>query len=179
LDALSPDERANELFSPGVAIHYVGVAGKVPSLYFRFIGAEAPIVEAFFYPIEAVYSFLTEARAYARWISKPEVSNEEIEKIAFDRAIDITLIMIDNFYKRAELMMDSFIYEVIAQWRIENRQPNIQYHAERGNILEKRKDPTLENMLEIYTKDVLRLWKFQGQADENWRDSLSHKFILL
>lgn len=169
LQTLPPDEKANELFSPRVAIQYVGEAGNIPSLYFRFIGAEAPIVEAFFYPIEAVYRFLTEARAYARWISKPDVSEEEIEKIAFERAIDLTLIMIDNFYKRAELMMDSFIYEVIAQWRMENNQRTIQYHAERGNILEKRKDPTLENFLNIYTKDVLKLWKFQGQTDKNWR----------
>lgn len=169
LQALPPEEKANEFFSPRVAIHYVGEAGNVPSLYFRFIGSEAPIVEALFYPIEAVYSFLTEARTHARWISKPEVSEEEIEKIAFDRAIDLTLIMIDNFYKRAELMMDSFVYEVIAQWRIENRQRTIKYHAERGNILEKRKDPTLENLLESYTKDVLQLWKFQGQTEENWR----------
>src|ERR1044072_6110690 len=169
LQALPPDEKANELFSPRVAIHYIGEAGNIPSLYFRFIGAEAPVVEAFFYPIEAVYRFLTEARAYARWISKPDVFEEEIEKIAFERAIDITLIMIDNFYKRAELMMDSLIYEVIAQWRIENNQRTIQYHAERGNILEKRKDPTLENLLNIHTEDVLELWKSQGQTEENWR----------
>lgn len=169
LQALPPDEKANELFSPRVAIQYIGEAGNIPSLYFRFMGAEAPVVEASFYPIEAVYSFLTEARAYARWVSKPEVSEEEIEKIAFDRAIDITLIMIDNFYRRADLMMDSFIYEVKAQWRIENRQRTIQYHAERGNILDKRKDPTLENLLKIYTKDVLQLWKYQGQTEENWR----------
>ena len=168
LKALPEDERANELFSPRVAIHY-GEAGNIPSLYFRFIGAEAPVVEAFFYPIEAVYSFLTEARNFARWISKPEASAEEIEKLAFDRAIDITLIMIDNFYKRADLMMNSFIYEVKAQWRIENRQRTIQYHAERGNILDNRKDPTLENLLKIYTKDVLQLWKYQGQTEKNWR----------
>jgi hypothetical protein len=169
LQALSPDERANELFSPRVAVHYIGDAGNIPSLYFRFVGEEAPVVEAFFYPIEAVYSFLTEARAYARWVSKPEVTEEEIEKTAFDRAIGITLIMIDNFYKRAELMMDSFISEVIVQWRIQNWQNTVQYHAERGNILEKRKDPTLENILKIYTKDVLQLWKFQGQTVDNWR----------
>src|SRR5947209_16391068 len=81
----------------------------------------------------------------------------------------MTLIMIDNFYRRGELMMDSFTYEVIAQWRIQNSQNAIQYHAERGNILEKSKDPKLENLLKIYTKDVLELWKFQGQTQENWR----------
>jgi len=169
LQALPAEEKANEFFSPRVAVHYIGEAGNIPSLYFRFIGAEAPVVEAFFYPIEAVYSFLTEARDYARWISKPEVADEEIEKIAFDRAIDITLLMIDNFYRRAELMMDTFICEVIAQWRIDNSQRAIQYHAERGNILEKRKDPTIENLLKIYTKDVLKLWKYQGQTAHNWR----------
>lgn len=167
LQALSPDEKANELFSPRVAIHYVG--GNIPSLYFRFIGAESPIVEVFFYPIEAVYSFLVEARAHARWISKPEVTDEEIEKLAVDRAIDITLIMIDNFYRRAELMMENLTYEVIAQWRIQNMQNVIQYHAERGNILEQRKDPTLENILKIYTNEVLQLWKYQGQTEVNWR----------
>jgi hypothetical protein len=172
LKALPADERANELFSPRVAINYIGEADNIPSLYFRFMGAEAPVVEAFFYPIEAIYSFLTEARAYARWVSRPETSEEEIEKFAFDKAIDITLIMIDNFYRRAELMMDSFVYEVKAQWQIENTQRTIQYHAERGNILEKRKDPTLENLLNIYTKDVLKLWKFQGQTQENWRKLL-------
>ncbi len=169
LEALPPDEKANEWFSPRVSIQYVGEGGNIPSLYFRFIGAEAPIVEALFYPIEAVYFFLTEARSYARWISKPEVTEEEIEKIAFDGAIDMTLIMIENFYRRAELMMGNFTYEVIAQWRTQNRQDVIQYHAEQGNILERRKDSTLENLLKIYTKDVLQLWKYQGQTRENWR----------
>jgi hypothetical protein len=169
LQALPPDEKSNELFSPRVAIHYIGEAGNIPSLYFRFIGAVSPIVEAFFYPIEAVHAFLTEARGFARWISKPDVSEEEIEKIAFDRAMEITLIMIDNFYRRAELMMESFTYEVIAQWRRENRQRTIQYYAERGEILEKRKDPTLDKFVNDYAKDVLQLWKFQGQTQENWR----------
>lgn len=168
LEALPPDEKANELFSPRVAIHYVGEAGNIPSLYFRFIGAEAPVAEAFFYPIEAVHFFLTKAREFARSGSN-QVAEEEFEKIAFERAVDITLIMIDNFYRRAELMMESFTYEVVAQWRIQTTQRFIHYHAERGNIIEKRKDPTLENLLNIYTKDVLKLWKFQGQTQENWR----------
>jgi len=179
LQALPPEEKANEWFSPKVAIQYVGEAN-IPALYFRFIGAEGPTVEAFFYPIEAVYFFLTEARSHARWISKPDVTEEEIEKIAFDRAIEITLIMIDNFYRRADLMMGSFTYEVVAQWRIQNRQNVIQYHAEQGNILAKRKDPTLENLIKLYTKDVLQLWKYQGQTQDNWRKlSLAEEYDII
>jgi hypothetical protein len=169
LKALSPEERASELSSPRVAIHYIGEASNIPSLYFRFIGDQAAIVEAIYYPIEAVHSFLTAARAYARWVSRPETSEEEIEKTAFNRAIDMTLIMIDNLYGRAELMMDSFISEVIAQWRVQNRQNVMQYHAERGNILEKRKDHTLKNLLKIHARDALQLWKFQGETPDNWR----------
>jgi hypothetical protein len=169
LKALSADERALELSSPRVAIHYTGEAGNVPSLYFRFIGDHAAVAEAIFCPIEAVYSFLIAARAYARWVSKPGTSEEEIEITAFNRAIDMTLIMIDTIHKRAELMMDSFISEVIAQWRMQNRQNVMHYHAERGNILAKRKDRTLETLLKIHARDVLQLWRFQGETLENWR----------
>lgn len=167
--ALPEVERRNEWFSPRVAIHYIGDKGNIPSLYFRFIGSEAPIVEAFFYPIEAIASFMAEARSYARWAANPQDSEEVIEKVAFNYAVDMTLIMIDNFYRRAELMMESFPSEVIAQWRIQNWQNVIQYHAERGNIMERKKDKTLENLVGLYAKDVLKLWKYQGQSYANWR----------
>ncbi len=167
--ALSTEERLNEVLTRRIALHYADDEGKIPCLFFRFVGDESPIVEAVFYPFEAVLAFLAEARSYAQWTSLPDQTDEDKEKRAVQYAIDLTLIMIDNFYRRGELMMNSFTSEVIAQWRIENRQKLIQYQAERGDKIELFKDPTLEKLLKDYTNEVLQLWKYQGQTLENFR----------
>ncbi len=163
--ALSPEERLNEMLTPRITFH---IDGNVPCLFFRFVGDESPVIEAFFYPIEAVYAFLAEARSYFKWLNLSDRTDEELEVMAIDRATEMALIMIDNFYPRAEMMMDSFISEVIAQWRFQNRQNIIHYHAERGNPLPRQKAVLLDLIIKDYAKKIGQLWKYQGQTSENW-----------
>lgn len=169
LQALPLEERAIEEFSPRVAIFYVGDPPTIPALYLRFIGAEGPIAECIFYPFEAIYDFLTEARADARRLFQSTAPEDEIESIAIDYASEMALMMLDNLHTRVELFTESFPLEVIAQWRIQNIQRLVQHHAERGNIKKEKKDLTLENLLGLYNSNVLELWRLQGSRQEYQR----------
>lgn len=86
---------------------HMGPSGKFPCLFFRFVGNESPVVEAIFYPYEAILSFLSQSRAYFQWLNLTERTAEEQESMAREQAVEMTLIMIDSFHQRAELMMDS------------------------------------------------------------------------
>jgi hypothetical protein len=167
--ALSKEERLNETLTPRIALHYADDEGKLPCLFFRFVGAESPIVEAIFYPIEAVHAFLMEARYYIRRYSAPDRPDEEIEEAAIDRAVEMAIIMIDSFYQRAHIMMDSFTEEVIAQWHINNDKNILHYYAERGDQIPYQKNTSLEKAIKDYSKRVSQFWKFQGQTYENWQ----------
>src|SRR2546430_1388379 len=46
--ALSNEERLNEMLTPRVGLFYADEDGKVPGLFFRFVGDESPVVEASF-----------------------------------------------------------------------------------------------------------------------------------
>jgi len=164
--ALSNEERIREMLTPRIGLTYADEKKTIPFLFFRFVGDESPVVEAFFYPYEAILGFLSEARARAHLM---KLEGAEIEKFAFSSSIEMSIIMIDSFYQRAELMMDSFTMEVIAEWRRQKRQNTVHYHAERGNILNLQKETGLENAVQGYAKNVLRLWKYQGQTYENWQ----------
>jgi hypothetical protein len=166
--ALSKEARVAESMRPTVAISYADEEKNIPVLFFRFVGAESPLIEAVFYPFEAILSFLSEARNYAKWISPGDSDPGHLEKIALDRSIRMTLILLDNFYRRAELMMESVTWEVILQWRFQNGQNAIHYHAERGESLPRQKHP-LGLAIKDYTKKVVELWKYQGQSIDNWR----------
>lgn len=163
------EERLKQLLTPTVGIYYPDAEKKIPCLFFRFVGDEGAIVEAIFYPIEAVYSFLDEARYYVRLLNLQEWSDEQKEDYAVERAIDMTLMMIDNFYQRGKLMMDSFTVEVILQWRQQKHQEVLQYTAEQGIQPERQKDSSLQDHINNYGKDVIQLWKYQGQSHDNWR----------
>jgi hypothetical protein len=167
--ALSNEDRLKEMLTPRIGLAYADETKTVPCLFLRFVGDESPILEALYYPYEAILSFLSEARSFARWITSTNIDDKQVEKIAFERTIDMTIIMIDHVYRRSELMMDSFVSEVITQWRIENAQRAIQYRAEQGESLPKRKDKSLDSIIAYYTKQVIELWKWQGQSTENLR----------
>lgn len=98
-----------------------------------------------------------------------KMSDEDIENLAFEHAVNMALIMIDNIYLRGQLMMDSFTEEVIALWHVQNRQSAMLYHAARGEAVPRQKDKSLENVVSKYTKNVLQLWKWRGQTQEKWR----------
>ncbi len=167
--ALSPEERLQETLTPRIALHYADEGEKIPCLFYRFVGDESPLVEAFYYPIEAIYSFLDEARYYLRRGRTPEQTDEELEKIAFEHAVNMTLSMIDNIPGRGRLMMDSLTEEVIALWHVQNSQRAAHYIASRGESVPRQKDKSLAYAVNEYAKKVLQLWKWRGQTEDNWR----------
>ena len=166
---LQPVDRVAETLTPRIAVLHADDSDGIPSLFFRFVGEESPIIEAIYYPFEAIYSFLDEARYLVRKLSHPERSNEEIEEEAVHHTTEMTLILFDNFYQRAELMMASFTSEVIAQWHIQTRQNVIQEQAERGYLMPRQKDTSIERAVKDYTKMIFQLWKYQGQTQQSWR----------
>jgi len=165
--SLSREERLNEMLTPKTSFFFVDDERKVPSLFFRFVGENSPIIEAFFYPIEAVLSFLDEARGIVKNLS--EKTEKEKEDLVFTHTVDMTLLLFDNFYRRAEITMDYVITEVIGQWHRNKRQEWIHQESERGIKLELKKDPFLDNLLDSYRKDIGNFWKYQGQTRDNWR----------
>lgn len=168
-EALSKRDRLKEAMTPRISLAYGDEGETIPCLFFRFVGDESPILAATFFPYEAISSFLSQARAWARWISPSESDPAKVEELAVDKAIDMTLIMIDNFYSRGELMMDSFTSEVIAQWQNQRNQSFLLYQAEVGNPVAPNKDTLLDQIVKDYSRKVMRLWKYQGQTPDNWR----------
>jgi hypothetical protein len=165
--SLSKEEKLNEILTPRISFFFVDEEKKVPALFFRFVGEYSPLIEAFFYPIEAVLSFLDEARQIVR--NLPEKTEKEKEDLIFSHTLDMTLLLFDNFYRRAEITMGYVTTEVIAMWHRNKRQEWIHYESERGNKLTLKKDPFLGELLNAYRKDIGNFWKYQGQTRENWR----------
>ncbi len=143
---------------------HMGPSGKFPCLFFRFVGNESPVVEAIFYPYEAILSFLSHSRAYFRWLNIPERTDQEKESMAREQAVEMTLIMIDSFHQRAELMMDSYVSEVIGQWRLQKTENILHFQAERGERVRRDKNPALGLAIKDYTREVTEFWKYQGRA---------------
>ncbi len=165
--SLSREERQNEMLRPKTSFFFIDEERKIPSLFFRYVGENSPIVEAFFYPIEAVLSFLDEARGIVK--NFPEQAEKEKEDVTFNHTLDMTLLLFDNFYRRAEITMEYVTTEVIGQRHRNKRQEWIHQESERGNKLELKKDPFLDNLLDSYRKDIGNFWKYQGQTQDNWR----------
>lgn len=165
---LSTHERFCEALTARIGLTFADEKRAIPILFFRFAGEQSPIVEAFFYPYEAILSFLSEARDFAKWAKSGKNDPAEMEKLAMDHSINMTLIMLDNFHRRGQLMMDSFVGEIIAQWHYQNEQTAIQYYAEKGVILPKQ-SRSLDNVINHYTKELVGLWKWEGQSLNNFR----------
>jgi hypothetical protein len=167
--SLTHEERLTESMTPRMALSYADEGKALPTLYFRFVGDAASIVEAIFYPYQAILTFLAEARDFGTIIYPLGSDETKRAQFVFDRSVEMTLIMLDHFYQRAELMMESFTWEVITQWQLQNTQRVIHYQAELGEVVPKKKDKSLENALTHYTEQILNLWKWQGQTVETNR----------
>jgi len=153
-----------EMLEPRVMVLHMGPAGKFPCLFFRFVGAESPVIEAIFYPYEAILFFLSQARSYIQWATPPSLTDEEKESLARDEALQMTLIMLDSFYRRFELTMDSFTSEVFAHWRLQQTEKIVHYKAERGEKIPPGRNPVLGMALKNYTKELTQFWKYLDRA---------------
>jgi hypothetical protein len=153
-----------EMLQPRVMVLHMGPSGKFPCLFFRFVGDESAVVEAVFYPYEAILSFLYQSRSYFQWLNLPDCSEDEKESLACGQAVEMTLIMIDSFHRRSELMMDSFVSEVIAQWRLNRTENFLHFQAERGEAIPRGKNPALSVAVQSYAREVTQFWKYQSRA---------------
>jgi hypothetical protein len=163
--ALSEGERVSETLTARIAKHQVG---KLPCIFFRSVGDDVTLAEGIFYPIESVFAFLDEARFFYKKHRRPEQTDEDIEKIAVDTAVEMFLIMLDNFYQRILLMAGSFVEETIAEWHYLNRKRLLRLYSEKGNKIDRVKDSTLKSCIDDYSKKLLQLWEYQGQTEENY-----------
>jgi hypothetical protein len=139
----------------------MGPASKFPCLFFRFVGAESPVIEAIFYPYEAILFFLSQARSYVQWANPPDRSEQEKELMAREKALEMTLIMLDSFHERSELMMDSFISEVVAHWRVHQTENIIHFKAEQGDAIPRGKNLEVTKAIKNYGRELTEFWKYQ------------------
>jgi hypothetical protein len=133
-------------------------------LFFRFVGDEFPIVEAIFNPIEAILSFLTEGRNHIQDLRLTERTDDDKERLARKMAFEMTLIMIDSFYPRSQLMMHSYTSEVIAQWHIHYSKNARYWTAQSGEPLPTGETPWLKvltDRIRVHARELSRFWKLQ------------------
>lgn len=176
--SLSKDKRVSEVLTPRISFFFIDEEEKIPSLFFRFVGESSPILEASFYPIEAVLSFLEEAKNIVKNI--PEKTEKEKEDLTFSHALEMTLLLFDNFYRRAEITMDFITVEVIGQWYRNKEQDLLRLESERGNKLSFQRDNRLNFFLDNYRKRIGSFWKYQSQTRESWRKiSLAEEYAEL
>jgi hypothetical protein len=161
---LSIQQIIPETLEPRVMVLHMGPSGKFPCLFFRFVGTESPVVEAIFYPYEPILFFLSQARSYVQWATPTTLTDEEKESLARDEALQMTLIMLDSFYRRSELTMDSFTSEVFAHWRLQQTEKIAHYKAERGEKIPPGKNPVLGIAVNNYTRELTQFWKYLDRA---------------
>jgi hypothetical protein len=166
---LSKEQQMEEFLNPRISIFYPDENRLVPAIYMRMTSDEGPLAEAFFYPIEAAWSFLQEARETMAPHRPTDWTDKEFEENAESEAVNMLLMMIDNLYKRTQLMMDSFTMETIAQWHADRNRDIHRYWAGKGDMYPKPKETFLDGMLKIYSREVRQLWKYQGQTHDDWR----------
>lgn len=166
---LSKSQQTEEFLNPRISIFYPSGDRKIQGIYLRVLGEESPVAEIFFYPIEAAWSYLDEARQYVDYYRPKDWDGDQVESRAFDFAVDMVLMMIDNLYERSRLTTFSITLETIAQWRLERKGEMDQFHAERGEKVVKQKDRELEETLKDHLSDIRQMWKHQGQSLDNWK----------
>jgi len=161
---LTLQQLLTETLTPRVQVLYLGPDGRLPCLFFRFVGDEFPIIEAIFNPIEAILSFLAEGRNHIQDLRLTERTEDDKERLARKMAVEMTLIMIDSFYPRSQLMMHSYSSEVIAQWHIHYSKNARYWTAQRGESLPTGETPWLKvlaDKIRVHARELSRFWKLQ------------------
>ncbi len=167
--ALSEEQRMEEFLNPRISIFYPDKNKQIPAIFLRITGDEGPLTETFFYPVEAAWSFLDEGRSYVQQNRPDNWTDKQVEDAAIDNAVEMMLIMLDNIYPRALMMMESFTMETIAQWYFETHRRVIHYVSDQGDKVPRARDLMMDGTLKSYTSKVKRMWKNQGQGGEAWR----------
>jgi hypothetical protein len=165
---LSRDEKIQEMLTPRFTFFFVDLEKKVPAFFLRFVDTE-PVLEASFYPYPAMLVFLDEARTRVESFQPPVPDQKAKDEIIHDYTLEMTLILVDNIYRRVSITSDSFPLEVIGQWRNNKKEEIVQFHSERGEQIPAYKETLLDLAINTYRKEILAHWKYQGQTRDNWR----------
>jgi hypothetical protein len=91
-------------------------------------------------------------------------NEQEKEALARDNTVNMTLIMLDSFHQRAELMLESFTWEVLAHWRLQQTESILHFQAERGETIQSGKNSAPGTAIKNYTRNLTEFWKYQGRA---------------
>ena len=176
---MSKENQQRENLTKRACFHFLDEEKKLPILFYRFVGDESPIAETFFYPFEAILFFLQEARQIVE-IQNSNLTAEERNEIIFRYTLEMTLLLIDNFYRRIELLMDFISIEIVGQWH-RNKIRDVQhFHLSQGNKAPKQNDQLLDLTINRYRKELIQFWKYQGQSRDNWRKlTLAEQYDIL
>lgn len=167
--ALTNEQRYQELMTRRICSFNVG--DDVPCIFFRFVGDETPLANVVFFPIEAVQSFLDTARDYFN-TPGTTVTPEEIEKYAFDEAVEMFCLMLRNIYPIITATMGSITNETINEW---HRQQNERYraHSGRSGMIIPSHEPVTkkirDDIIKDYSNEVKNIWEREKKGFENFQ----------
>jgi hypothetical protein len=167
--ALSEHERYIERITP--RIEKFKLNDKLSTIFIRFVGDETPIAEAVFYPIEAVWSFLDTARNY---FNTPGTTptKDEIEKIAFNKAVDMFTIMLRTIHPRVMATIGSITDETINEWYRQQNESYREYYSRQGVIVPDNEPNIKKVQKEIFNdhnKQVSSVWESFRKNNENFQ----------
>lgn len=167
--ALTDQERYIERITP--RIEKFKLNERLSCIFIRFVGNETPIAESLFYPIEAVWAFLDVARNY---YNTPEnkLTAEEIEKFAFNKAVNMFCIMLRNIYPRIEATLNSITSETINEWYRQEHQHFRAYYSQQGIVTTDNETFYKEirnKIINDHSKEVKGVWEREQKNFENYQ----------
>jgi len=167
--ALTEHERYIERITP--RIEKFKLNEKLSTIFIRFIGDETPIAEALFYPIEAVWSFLDTARNYFN-TPGTTLTEDEIEKFAFNKAVDMFSIMLRTIYPRVMATIGSMTDETINEWYRQQNEDFREYYSRQGVVVPNNQPNIKKVQKEIFNdhnKQVSGVWERYRKNNENFQ----------
>lgn len=167
--ALTEHERYIERITP--RIEKFKLNEKLSTIFIRFVGDETPIAEALFYPIEAVWTFLNTGRNYFN-TPGTTLTEDEIEKSAFNKAVDMFSIMLRTIYPRVMTTISSMTDETISEWYRQQNEDFREYYSRQGVIVPDNQPNIKKVQKEIFNdhnKQVSGVWERYRKNNENFQ----------
>lgn len=166
---LSPEERYKELITPRFCSFKF--TEEVECIFIRFVGDETPLANVLFFPIEAAKSFLDTAREYYN-TPGTTLTHEEIEDMAFNRSVDMFLIMMRNLYPRVLATMRSITDETINEWYRQENEYYREYCSRQGIVIpnnESNVKKVRQNIIKEHGNEVKNIWEGEKKRFENYQ----------
>lgn len=168
-EKLSPEERYAEMMT--WQINYHKLTDEVSCIFIRFVGDETPLANVLFFPIEAIWSFMQTVREYFK-TPDTTLTDEEIEKLTFNKSVNMLCIMLRNIYPRVMATMQAITEETINEWYRQEFEGLREYSAKQG-IFTPDMGPQVkkvrQEILQGYKKEVGKVWSGEKQRFENYQ----------